>query len=232
MLATKETVVMSVGGSLIVPDEIDTNFLSQLKNLIMEETANGRHFIIITGGGKTAREYQDAAKELGDGNKDELDWIGIAATKINASLVHAIFHETAYFHVINDPEEILNAPEEERVIIASGFEPGTSSDYRAVQAADFRKATKVINLSNTDYVYTADPKKDPQAEKIEDITWEDFRKLIPEEWDPGLSAPFDPVAAKLAQEKNIEVANINGTKIEELKKYLNDEEFVGTRIHN
>jgi uridylate kinase len=232
MSTTKETIVMSVGGSLIVPDEIDTNFLFKLKELVSEETANGRRFIIITGGGKTARKYQNAAKELDGSNNDELDWIGIAATKINASLVHAIFHEMAYFHVINDPEEILNASEEERVIIASGFEPGTSSDYRAVQAADFRKATKVINLSNTDYVYTDDPKKNPDAKKIEDITWEDFRKLIPDEWDPGLSAPFDPIAAKLAQQKNIEVANINGTRLEELKKYLNGEKFIGTRIHN
>ena len=229
---TTETIVMSVGGSMIVPDEIDTNFLKSFKELIETEIAAGKRFVIITGGGKTARKYQDAARELGCENNEELDWVGIAATKMNASLLRAIFHETAYFHIINNPKEILDAPEDEKIIFATGFEPGVSTDYRSVQAAVNRKATKVINLSNTDYVYTDDPRKNSDAEKIEDITWTEFRKLIPEEWDPGLSSPFDPIAAKLAEEKSIEVANINGTKLEEIKKYLHGEEFVGTRIHN
>ena len=57
-MASKETIVMSVGGSLIVPDAIDTNFLSSLKALIEKETAQGRRFIIITGGGKTSRRLR------------------------------------------------------------------------------------------------------------------------------------------------------------------------------
>lgn len=227
-----ETIVMSVGGSMIVPDQIDTDFLTNLKQLITEEIAAGKRFVIITGGGKVCRRYQDAARELGDVSNEELDWIGISSTQLNGRLVHAVFEDVVYKDMIINPEHILNVPEDEKLIVATGFKPGTSSDYRAVQAADFRNATKVINLSNTDYVYTDDPRKNPDAEKLEDVTWEDFRKLIPEEWDPGLSVPFDPMAAKLAQEKNIEVANINGAKLAELKNYLAGEDFVGTRIHN
>ena len=68
--------------------------------------------------------------------------------------------------------------------------------------------------------------------KIEDITWTDFRKLIPETWDPGLSSPFDPIAAKEAQANGIEVACINGNDLSSLEHYLNEEPFIGTRIHN
>ena len=60
-LYMSETIVMSVGGSLIVPGEIDVTFLSALKQFVDFETATGRRFIIIAGGGKTARNYQDAA---------------------------------------------------------------------------------------------------------------------------------------------------------------------------
>jgi uridylate kinase len=91
---------------------------------------------------------------------------------------------------------------------------------------------KVINLSNIEYIYTADPKIDPTAEKIEDITWAKFRTLIPDEWDPGLSSPFDPVAAKEAEQKNIEVASIDGSKLSSLRNYLEGKPFTGTRIHN
>ena len=91
-------------------------------------------------------------------------------------------------------------------------------------------AKKLVNLSNIDYVYTADPKKDPAATKIEKIDWQDFRELIPKEWDPGLSSPFDPVAAKEAQSLHLEVAILNGGNLDEFEKYLDGAAFAGTTI--
>ncbi|MAZ56397.1 UMP kinase [bacterium] len=231
-MSTNETVVMSVGGSLIVPDQIDTDFLIRLKELVTKETAGGRRFIIIAGGGKTARRYQDAAKQVVGLDPEDLDWMGIHSTRLNGHLLRTIFRDTAHPVMITNPDDILDISDNTKLIIGAGYRPGASSDLRAVQVAQRRKATKLINLSNIDYVYTADPKADSEAEKLTNITWTEFRKLIPSEWDPGLSSPFDPVAAKLAEEQGIEVANINGARIEELKKYLNGEEFIGTRIHN
>jgi uridylate kinase len=115
-------------------------------------------------------------------------------------------------------------------VVAAGYRPGCSTDLRAVQIAQRVGAKKVINLSNIDYVYTADPRTDPTATKIETISWNNFRALIPTDWDPGLSAPFDPIAAKEAHETNIEVAIINGDKPEELTNYLDGKAFIGTLI--
>lgn len=232
-MSNTETIVMSVGGSLIVPDAVDTHFLSSLKDLIETETAqNGRRFIVIAGGGKTARKYADAAKEVSKLEPDDLDWLGIHATRLNAHLVRTIFRELAYPEVITNPDDILDVPKDVKLIIAAGYRPGSSTDLRAIQIAERVDAKTIINLSNTDYVYTDNPKTNPDAEKITDITWSEFRKLIPEDWDPGLSSPFDPVAAKEAERLDIEVANINGTKIASLKNYLHDEPFTGTRMHN
>jgi len=229
----QETIVMSVGGSLIVPDAIDTHFLSALKNLITEQTSvQGRRFIIITGGGRTARKYADAAKTVSELDNEDLDWLGIHATRLNAHLVRTIFRDIAHPVIITNPDEVVDVPANAKVVIASGYRPGASTDLRAIQIASKLHSKKVINLSNIDHVYTADPRKNPDAVKIEDITWEEFRKLIPEKWDPGLSSPFDPIAAKDAQEKNIEVACINGENLETLKEYLDGNSFVGTRIHN
>jgi len=226
-----ETIVMSVGGSLIVPDQIDTAFLSDLKKFIEKETANGRRFIIIAGGGKTARRYQDAAHNVSDLQSEDLDWLGLHATRLNGHLLRTIFRNLAYPTMITNPDEVLDAPADTPLIIAAGYRPGSSTDLRAIQIADRVKATKVINLSNTDYVYTANPNTNPTAQKIERISWSDFRKLIPEDWDPGLSAPFDPVAAKKADNLGIEVAQINGQKLNELENYLNNQPFIGTLIH-
>lgn len=221
---------MSVGGSLIVPDSIDTDFLKNLRTLLEEKS--DKRFIIIAGGGSTARRYQDAASVTHSLDKEDLDWIGIHATRLNGHLLRAIFKDIAYPVMITNPDEILDVPKDTRVIIAAGYRPGASTDLRAIQIAERVGASKVINLSNIDYVYTADPRKNPEATPIKEISWSEFRKLIPETWDPGLSSPFDPVAAREAETKGIEVACINGAKIEELRKYLSSTEFIGTRIHN
>ncbi len=231
-MSMNETIVMSVGGSLIVPDAIDTNFLTNLKNLIETETANGRRFIIIAGGGRTARNYQDAASKVAMLDTEDLDWMGIHATRLNGHLLRTVLRDIAHPVMLTNPDEILDVPKDAKVVIASGYRPGSSTDLRAIQIASKIGAKKVINLSNIDYVYTADPRKDSTAEKITDITWSEFRKLIPEEWDPGLSSPFDPIAAKEAERLDIEVAIINGNHESALKNYLEQKEFVGTLIHS
>lgn len=230
-MSTFETIVMSVGGSLIVPNQIDTAFLANLKTFIdTQTTVHGRRFIIIAGGGRTARNYQDAAAAVSDLNADDLDWMGIHATRLNGHLLRTIFRDNAHRVMITNPDDILDVPGSEMMVIAAGYRPGSSTDLRAVQIAEKIGATKVVNLSNIDYVYTDDPRTNPEAKIIETISWADFRKLIPDEWDPGLSSPFDPIAAKVAERDNIEVAIINGNKLEELAKYLDGEAFVGTKI--
>lgn len=231
-MSITETIVMSVGGSLIVPDQIDTEFLIAFKKMVGTETTAGRRFIIIAGGGKTARRYQDAAAAVTPTASEDLDWLGLHATRLNGHLLRTIFRDIAHPEMITNPDDVLDIRSEEKVIIAAGYRPGCSTDLRAVQIADRLSAHKVINLSNTDYVYTDNPHTNPDAIKIEDITWGEFRKIIPDDWAPGLSAPFDPVAAKEAQRLGIEVAQINGLKLEELENYLNNKEFIGTRIHS
>lgn len=231
-MKTHETVVMSVGGSLIVPDAIDTQFLTNLKNLIERQiSACGRRFIIIAGGGKTARRYQEAAASVSDLNPEDLDWIGLHATRLNGHLLRTIFRDIAHPQMITNPDDILDVPQSAPLVIAAGYRPGSSTDLRAVQIAKHVHAHRLINLSNIDYVYTHDPRTHALAERITDTTWHEFLTLIPSEWSPGLSSPFDPVAAREAEAHDIEVAIINGERIDAIEHYMQNEAFIGTRIH-
>ncbi|MBA3789258.1 UMP kinase [Patescibacteria group bacterium] len=225
----REHVVVSVGGSLIVPDEIDTTFLNTFRSFILTEVEKGLSFFIITGGGKTARRYQDAANEVrGDLNREDLDWLGIHSTRLNAHLMRTLFQEHAQARIIKNPTRRVNsrAP----IVIGAGWKPGWSTDYCAVLAAKHLGAKKLVNLSNIDYVYDKDPRKFPDAQKIEKIKWAEFRTIIPDHWDPGLSSPFDPVAAKEAEALGLEVALINGAKLDEFNNYLSAKPFIGTII--
>lgn len=227
----REYIVVSVGGSLLVPKDIDVSFIQNFRTLVLDKTREGSSFYIVAGGGRLARNYQDAATAIrGEETleREDMDWLGIHSTRLNAHLLRTVFIEEAQARIIKNPTSRFRG--RENIVIGAGWKPGWSTDYCAVMAAKTLGATKLVNLSNIDYVYTADPRKDPTATKIENIDWASFRKLIPDEWDPGLSAPFDPVAAKEAEALGLEVAIINGAKLDEFKNYLDRKPFVGTII--
>lgn len=226
-MVNKPIVVISVGGSLIVPDNIDTNFLTNFRNLIIKELERFR-LVIIAGGGKTARRYQEAVKTVVPLSDSDADWLGIHSTRLNGHLLRTIFRDHAHPKMITDPDEEIDFTEE--ILVGAGWRPGRSTDYVAVLFAKHLNATKLVNLSNTDYVYDSDPRTNPNAKKIEEINWDEFRKLIPKEWSPGLSSPFDPIASKEAEELDLEVAVINGNKLENLANYLENKPFIGTKI--
>jgi uridylate kinase len=228
MQPTNERIIVSVGGSLIVPDQIDIRFLARFKELILEKVRRGLAFSIIVGGGKTARRYQEAANAITPLSAQDTDWIGIHATRLNAQLLRNIFAEYAYPEVITNKE--IDVETDKPLLFAAGGKPGSSTDYGAVLMAKNQGATRLVNLSNIDYIYTADPKKNPHAKKIEKISWAEFRNIIPDHWDPGLSSPFDPVAAKEAEALGLEVAIMNGAKLDEFSHYLDGSPFVGTII--
>jgi uridylate kinase len=228
---SKKTIIVSLGGSLIVPDEIDWKFVKQFKKIVEEKIKKGFRFIIITGGGKTARKYIEAGVKVGGVDDEDKDWLGIHATRLNAHFVRTVFKEYAHPTINRNPydlESFLKA--KEPVLVAAGYKPGNSTDYIAVLLAKQFGASKIANLSNIDYVCDKDPRKHKDAKKIKDISWAEFQKIVGDKWDPGANVPFDPVASKHAAKEGIEVAILNGKKINNFKKYLDGEKFAGTTI--
>lgn len=223
----KESIVISLGGSMIVPDYPDPSFIKNFRDLILKHI-NNKKFFIITGGGKICRIYQSALSETTSVNKDELDWMGIYSTRFNAELLRLSFDGEAYKEIIVDPSEAKNA--DNSVVIGAGWKPGCSTDTDAVLIAENINAKKIINISNIDYVYDSDPKLNPNAKKIENLTWGEYRSIITDEWTPGMNLPFDPIASKKAEDLGIEVIFISGKKLEDLDSYFSNGSFTGTTI--
>lgn len=225
---TSKIIVISLGGSIVAPDNIDVGFVRSFRELALEYVSKGYTLYIIVGGGKIARTYAQAAQEVITLSNEERDWIGIYATRFNAEFIRIIFGDNAHAEIIIDPTLPLTT--DKSIIIGAGWKPGWSTDYVSIELAKNVGAKKVVNLSNIDYAYDSDPRTNPDAQKITKTSWADYRKLVPAEWAPGLSSPFDPIASKLAEESGIEVAIMNGKKLDNFKCYLDGQTFEGTII--
>jgi uridylate kinase len=228
-----EKVVISVGGSLVIPgDGIDTKFLSELNKFVRDQLAKNknRQFFLITGGGRIARKYRDAGSTVigHDITRDDLDWLGIHATKLNAHLVRTIFRDIAHPYILKHYEIIRKTPE--RVVVAAGWKPGWSTDYDAILICEDYDVKDLINLSNVDQVYDKDPNQFKDAKPIKEISWKNFRKIVGDEWVPGMNVPFDPVAAKKAEELGVRAAIMSGHDFKNVENYLNGKDFIGTVI--
>ena len=223
--------VISLGGSIVAPDGVDEAFLRDFRALIGEFLSQDdkRRFIFVVGGGGPARTWQKAYRSICPSPLDEqADWIGIMATRLNAQLIRGIMGEWCSQDLVTNPTKV--EPFMGRVMVASGWKPGFSTDYDAVLLAERFKADMVINLSNIEKVYTDDPKKNPDAKPIDSISWADFCSMVGDEWTPGKNLPFDPVASKHAAKMGLKVICAAGKDLPNLRKILMDEAFTGTTI--
>lgn len=224
----KKIVVISLGGSIIAPPEgIDVKFLQNFKKLILSFVKKGMRFIIVCGGGSTARRYQAAAKSAGKLDPEDVDWIGIHATRLNGHLLRAIFRDLAHPVMIKDPTRKFNW--KFPVLIGAGWKPGFSTDFDAVKLAENFKGDLLINLSNISFVYDRDP-KEKGAKKIEKMSWLELQKIVGTKWEPGANVPFDPVATKTARRLGLKLAFVKGTELSEVKKAILGKRFEGTVV--
>ena len=248
-------IILSLGGSIVVPDKIDphTNrtlrlkasnlrseypisvgvdirFLRNFRKFILKWVIKGKRFIIFVGGGRTARCYQKEARRVWVFDQKTLDWIGIYATYLNASLVLGLFKNKAYPQIVKNPTKKINT--NKKIIIAGGWKPGWSTDYDAVRIAQVYKTRTIINLSDIDYVYDKDPDKFKNAKPFEHLSFSKFFKIGGKKWKAGLNLPFGPIASKLAQKHNFKVIILRGTNLKNLDNLFKGKSFKGTMIQN
>ena len=223
--------VISLGGSIIVPGEVDTSFLSQFNTALRSYLGENKSLkvILVCGGGAPARLYQQALKAIHpDVEAEELDWLGIRATHINGQLIKAMFADLCPDSLVINPTGHISF--KGQVLVAAGWKPGFSTDTDAVLLAERFGGKLVVNLSNIAKVYTGDPKIDPDAKPLDAITWAEFRQMVGETWIPGKNTPFDPVASKRAERLRMQVICADGRNIPNLLDILSGRKYVGTLI--
>lgn len=228
-MAKTQTIVMSLGGSLVAPAEGDgVAFVKQFRALVLRMVKVGTRFVIVTGGGAPARMYQERVRALGIKDAEILDWVGIGASHANARYIWSLFRDVAASEIIANP--LAKKLPKGKIVIAGGHHPGNSSDLVAVQLARAYNATCAVNLSNVEYVYDKDPKQFPDAKRHLTLTWKEMQDIVGEKWTPGMHTPFDPIATKFARKNKISVAVLSGDRLSELPALVSGKPFHGTWI--
>ncbi|MBN1156505.1 UMP kinase [Candidatus Woesearchaeota archaeon] len=223
-----KTIVFSLGGSIIIPKEINLNFLKEFHKLVLSIVKRGNRVVIVCGGGSINTRYNAAVRNVNPkASSEDLDWLGIACTKINAFFVKALFGDKAY-GVIDDPTKKIKT--NKKILIASGWKPGFSSDNDAVLLGKNLDSRLVVNLTNISHVYDKDPRFNNDAKALKQLLWKDYFKIIGTRWTPRMNSPFDPVAARNAKKYGIKVVILKGTDLNNLKNFLKGNKFNGTII--
>ncbi len=224
MFLLRQHIVISLGGSLINPGKVDIAFLRKFRDSILSLSKRFR-FFIVCGGGKISRDYISAGKSF-NLSHSELDRLGIYGTKLNALLLKMIFGNKAVLAQDFAFFKEKRFEQHRKIIIASGYSPGCSSDKVAVDIAVIANAGRIINMSNIDYVY------DKNKNNLYNISWDLFFKIVGKKWVPGKNVPFDPVASKKAKSAGKKVIILNGKKLKNFENAVLEKRFSGTTIFN
>ena len=228
-------IIIALGGSIVVPDAIDIDYLKRLNAFFSGYLKENKDpVILVVGGGYPARQYQDAASEIVEVSDEDKDWIGIHATRMNAQLIRTIFADIAYPVILDNPHKYISDKDlqDYSFFVASGSFPGHSTDYDAVALAQRFDVPGFYIATTIPYVYDKDFSKYKDAKPIKDLTWMEYRDLISDVWTPGMKAPVDPVAAQAASSSNLFCHLFQGTNLPNLENCIMGKKFEGSVIHS
>ena len=230
-MINKKLIVISLGGSLIIPDKVDFKFLDKFKDRIRRHY-NTYKFIIIAGGGSIARKYIEALKKEGK-PKNQLSQAGIRATRTNALFLMQFFGKEVNDSLPMNMQEVKSNIHKNSVVISGAlrFSKNSTSDTTAVKLANFLK-TDFINITNVKGLYASDPKKNKDAKFIPKISWKEFEKMaLKSKYSPGQHFVLDQTAATIIRKYKIPTYII-GKNLNNLENILKNKKFEGTLIED
>lgn len=224
----KKVIVISLGGSQIIPDNVGYSYLNNFKKVILKHKKD-YNFIIVCGGGSLARKYILAIEREGESEYFQ-SLSGISATRANARFVSYFFGMDAKRGVPKTKRTVKKYLNQQGIVFCGALEyiPEQTSDSVGAELAEYFKG-EFVNLTNVAGLYSSDPNKNKNAKLISKITWENFNTIAEKtKYSPGQHFVLDQRASELILKHKIN-AYILG-KISEFDKFLSKKKFIGTTI--
>ena len=225
---SQDIVVISIGGSILIPDQNDSVFIGKLAEMLKKASEKVR-LCVVCGGGKIARYYTVTGRELG-GDEYQLDLLGIGCTRLNAALLALALGDRSSTDIPLDVKTAAKRFAEGKIVVMGGTEPGHTTDAVATMLAVELGGARVINATSVDAVYSDDPRKNPDAVRYDRLTIEELDALVYKDHGAGKSSVFDPLGVQIAKKEKIDVQMVDGRNLAELEKAILGQPFSGTYI--
>jgi len=163
---------------------LDFSVLERLTDEIKAVRALGADLGVVIGGGNIMRGSQASKQGM---DRVSADYMGMLATIINALAVQDILEKKGVdtrvmtairMEALAEPyirRRAVRHMEKGRVVIFAGGtgNPYFSTDTAAVLRALEIEANIILKATNVDGIYTADPRKDPKAEFLPEVGYQD-----------------------------------------------------------
>lgn len=225
----RKVITISLGGSLIIPDDINVTYLKTFKKIILKNI-NKYRFVVVCGGGGIARKYIHALKGIGM-NETFQSFAGISATRMNARFMSYFFHQDQERGIPHKMRELKKYVKKYDVVFCGALEykPHQTSDSTAAEIAKVF-GCYFINLTDVPGLYNKNPKEHKDAKFIPEISWKDFNKIVDKiKFKPGQHFVLDQTAARMIMRNKI-TTYILGEDMKQLDNLLNFKKFKGTII--
>ncbi|MCK4443954.1 MAG: UMP kinase [Thermoplasmata archaeon] len=225
-----DVVVISIGGSVLIPDDRDFDYLTKLAELLIELSSRVKLYVVV-GGGRVSRYYIELGRLLGT-DESRLDEMGVVVTRLNAKLLISALSGRANEIPPSTVRDAVGLGKENGIVVMGGTTPGHTTDGVAALLAEGVKADRIINATAVDGIYTRDPKKYDDAERIEHLTFEELLEMCKTtDWKAGPSNVFDSLGAEVIARSGIPLLVVDGRNVEILGSAILGDASSGTLVN-
>ncbi len=194
--------VVKLGGALFKRDP-NVPMLKDTAKALSGFASEGNQLVLVAGGGENARAYIAAARKLG-AEESTCDLIGIQVTRANAELMRIALGGSAVAKLPTSVADLPHLVRNGKIVVMGGLQPGQSTNAVAALAAEITRADVLINATDVEGVYNADPKKNPRARLIRSVHVDKLLKwAMAGEVFAGRYELLDPLALKILQRAKI-----------------------------
>ncbi|MAK40245.1 MAG: UMP kinase [Euryarchaeota archaeon] len=228
--------VIALGGSLLRPEiEERHKWLEDISRVIKSRSERDLRIGIVVGGGSPAREGINLIRPIIE-DLESLDHVGIAATRLNATIIREVFLRAGISvntTIPKDIDEAVDIFDKNSVLVMGGTIPGHTTDAVAIRLAIRYGASKCIIATNVKKVFDEDPKLNPNAKSYNLMSLEELKRIVgpAEHSKAGYSQVVDPIGVDDALRNGLTLNVLDGRDAELIGKSLDGEDFQGTVIH-
>jgi uridylate kinase len=201
--------VVRIGGS-VVASPINTELMSKYADIIKAVKHQGHELVVVVGGGALAREFIGIAKNL---SLDMIaqDEVAISCSRLFAQLFQKKLGDAACSKVAVSLDDAAECLGEGKIAVMGGLKPGITTDTVAALVAERVNAELLVKGTDQNGVYDKDPRKHPDAVKLDRLALEDLAKVFEHnEHKAGIHQIIDPEAIKVLKRKRVRLVVVNG----------------------